>query len=147
MSIASPAPSSGETPEPIAQLLDNPVMLLLARFCLALPFLVGGIVKLFTWDGGVAEMAGQGLHPGWAFNLATLLTEILGSALVIANRWTWLGAGALGVFTVFATLLAHRFWDFTGAERQMQLNSFLEHAAICAAFILVTVVSLRARHT
>src|SRR5262249_34679660 len=122
------------TPEPIVRLLDNGATLLVARICLALPFLVGGIVKLCTWDGGVAEMAEQGLHPPWAFNLATLLTELVGAALVIANRWTWLAAGALGVFTVFATLLAHRFWSFTGAERQMQLNSFLEHAAICAGF-------------
>jgi len=141
---ASPISWRSDAPEPIARLLDNPVTLLAARVCLALPFLVGGIVKLFTWDAGVAEMAEQGLHPAWAFNLATLLTEIVGSVLLIANRWTWLGAGALGVFTVLATLLGHRFWNFTGAERQMQLNAFLEHAAIAAGFILVVVVGLRA---
>lgn len=62
---------------------------------------------------------------------------------MIANKWVWLGAGALGVFTVWATLLAHRFWDFSGDARTMQLNSFFEHWTISAAFILGAVVGLR----
>jgi transmembrane protein len=48
-----------------------------------------------------------------------------------------------GVFTVWATLLAHRFWEFSGVERFMQLNSFFEHWTISAAFILVAIVGLR----
>ncbi|HMA52110.1 MAG TPA: DoxX family protein, partial [Magnetospirillaceae bacterium] len=69
--------------------------------------------------------------------------ELVGSALVILNRKTWLGAGALGIFTVLTTFLAHRFWEFQGAERMREFNSFLEHATIAAAFILVTVLSFR----
>ncbi len=88
-------------------------------------------------------MAGVGLHPAWAFNLAALLTELAGSALIVLNRAVWIGAGALGVFTVLATFLAHRFWDLSGAARTMQLNSFLEHATISATFIFVSVVSLK----
>jgi transmembrane protein len=86
-----------------------------------------------------------GLHPAWAFNLASLLTQLLGSALIIVNRRVWLGAGALGVFTVIATLLAHRFWNLSGEARFMQMNSFFEHWTICAAFVLVTVVRIRRR--
>ncbi len=91
----------------------------------------------------MAEMASLGLHPAWLFNLVTLLTEFGGSALVVLNRMTWLGAGALGVFKDFATFLGHRFWDFSSAERATQLNRFLEHTTISAAFILVTVITLR----
>ena len=132
-----------ETPAPIVRLLGHPAVLLAARTCVTLPFLVGGLVKLADWQGGIDEMHGLGLEPAWAFNLATLLTELIGSALVILNRKTWLGAGALGIFTVLTTFLAHRFWAFEGAERMREFNSFLEHATIAAAFILVTVLSFR----
>jgi transmembrane protein len=124
-------------------MLGHPATLLTARVCVTLPFLVGGIVKLADWQGGIDEMHALGLEPAWALNLATLVTELGGSALVILDRKTWLGAGALGVFTVLTTFLAHRYWEFTGADRAREFNSFLEHATIAAAFILVTVLSSR----
>ena len=136
-----------DTPRPVALLLDHPVTLLAARVCITLPFLAGGILKLADWPGGVAEMAAAGLEPAWLINLATLITELAGSALVILDRRVWLGAGALGVFTVLTTFLAHRFWEFTGAERVREFNSFLEHATIAAAFVLVAVLSIRSQST
>jgi len=132
-----------DIPAPLARLLGHPLTLLATRICVTLPFLVGGIVKLTDWQGGVDEMQALGLEPAWAINLVTLVTELAGSALVILNRKTWLGAGALGVFTVLTTLLAHRFWAFDGPDRAREFNSFLEHATIAAAFILVTVLSFR----
>jgi transmembrane protein len=127
----------------VAGALDNPATLFLARLCLASPFLIAGLGKLFDWQGGVAEMEHVGLSPAWAFNLASMITELTGSALIILNWKTWLGAGALGIFTLIATFLAHRFWDLDGAARTVQMNSFFEHAAICAGFILVAVLSMR----
>jgi transmembrane protein len=117
--------------------------LLVARVCLAAPFIGAGILKLVDWQAGIDEMLHVGLSPAWLFNLVVLLTELGGSALVVLNFKVWLGAGALGVFTVLTTFLAHRFWELEGPARTMQFNSFLEHAAISAAFILVTVVGLR----
>jgi transmembrane protein len=131
---------SDDTPALIARILSHPVTLLFARICLALPFLEAGALKLLDWNQGEAEMAHTGLHPAWVFNVASLVTELIGSALIVLNRGTWLGAGALGIFTVVATFLAHRFWEFAGNERNLQINSFCEHAAICAAFILVVAV-------
>ena len=131
------------TPRWVARALDNRPTLFVARVCLTLPFWAGGLAKLFDWDAGVSEMANLGLHPAWAFNLATLVTELGGAALVLFNRMVWLGAGALGVFTVLATLLGHRFWESIGPDRTMELNRFLEHATIGAAFILATVIAAR----
>jgi transmembrane protein len=62
--------------------------------------------------------------------------------LVILNRWTWLGAGALGVFTALATVLAHQFWTLDGVERVRELNAFLEHLAIIAGFVLVAMIGV-----
>lgn len=136
-----------DTPQPVARLLDHPVTLLAARVCVTLPFLIGGIMKLAHWQAGVDEMAAAGLQPAVLFNSATLVTEMGASILVILDRWTWLGAGALGIFTVLSTFLAHRFWDFDGADRVREFNTFLEHATIAAAFILVAVLSIRSHST
>jgi transmembrane protein len=133
-----------DAPELVAQMLDNPVTLFLGRVCITLPFLVAGIMKLLFWQPGVAEMAASGLHPAWVFNIAALITELAGSACIIFNRKTWLGAGALGIFTVLTTFLAHRFWDYSGDARTAQMNAFFEHATISASFIFVVVVGLRA---
>jgi transmembrane protein len=132
-----------ETPRVVIRLLDNPTTLLIARIMVTAPFIVGGLTKMFDWSAGIAEMTHVGLRPAAVFNFAVLFTQLAGSALVIANRWVWLGAGALGIFTVWATLLAHRFWELTGPERMMQMNSFFEHWTISAAFVLVAVVGLR----
>jgi transmembrane protein len=129
------------TPVVVLEMLENPVILAFARLCVTLPFLVAGIFKLLYWHAGVAEMASVGLPFPQAFNVAALVTELAGSALVLLNRWTWLGAGGLGIFTVISTALAHRFWELPEPARTMQMNSFLEHATICAAFILVVVAS------
>jgi transmembrane protein len=143
MALTSRRRRSSTAPEFVGLLLDNPATFLLARICVTLPFLAAGLFKLLDWQGGEAEMIQVGLYPPWLFNLAALATELGGSVLVILNRRLWLGAGALGVFTVFTALLAHRFWELEGEARAEQLNAFLSHATICAALILVTVVSLR----
>ena len=145
MALLSARTPSGDTPQWVVRLLDNSVTLLVARLGVTLPFLTSGVLKLFDWQAGLIEMQHFNLRPAWAFNLATLLTQLGGSILIVLNRKTWLGAGALGVFTVLTNFLAHRFWELSGAERIMQLNTFLEHCSISVAFILVVVVGLRDR--
>jgi transmembrane protein len=120
------------------------------RVVLCLPFWWSGLNKLFDFSSGTAEMAALGLEPAGLFNALTILVQLGGSLLVILNLWTWLGAGALGVFTALATVLAHQFWTLDGLERARELNTFLEHLAIIAGFVLVAmigVVGLRDRTT
>jgi transmembrane protein len=140
--VRQPIPET-RIPSWVIELLDNPLTLLVARFGIVAPFLTSGLFKLFDWHAGEAEMLQVGLHPAWLFNGAALLTELGGSALIVLNRQVWLGAGALGVFTALTIGLAHRFWDLAGAARMMQLNSFMEHLTICAAFILLAVLDIR----
>lgn len=148
MASAFDAPRDGvaralAAPPPVAAVLDHPLTLLFARVCVTAPFLAAGVTKLLFWQAGEGEMLHVGLHPAWVFNLAALLTELGGSLLIIGNRGVWLGAGALGVFTVLTTFLAHRFWELSGDAYGRELNTFLEHVTIAAAFILVAVLNLR----
>ena len=130
--------------------LRAPVTAAATRVVLCLPFWWSGLNKLFDFSSGTAEMAALGLEPAGLFNALTILVQLGGSLLVILNLWTWLGAGALGVFTALATVLAHQFWTLDGLERARELNTFLEHLAIIAGFVLVAmigVVGLRDRAT
>jgi transmembrane protein len=113
-----------------------------ARIVLCLPFWWSGLAKLIDFSGGAAEMAAHGLEPGWLFNALTIFVQLGGSLLVILNRWTWLGAGALGVFTGLASVLAHQFWTLDGVERFREFNTFLEHLSIIAGFVLVAMIGV-----
>ena len=53
---------------------------------------------------------------------------------MIFGRRVWLGAGALGVFTLIVTVLAHAFWNLEGPARFAEMNIFMEHVAIIAGF-------------
>ena len=132
-------------PEGVARFLDSDLTLLFARVCLSLPFLVSGLTKVFNWQVGENEMLRAGLHPAWAFALAVTATQLGGSLLVIVKNWLWIGAGALGVFTILTNFVAHRFWEMSGDARSAQMDSFLEHWTMSAGFILVVVVYIRDR--
>src|SRR5579859_8138175 len=88
----------------------------LARLGLASAYLLGGIVKFTHFSAAIAEQEHFGFHPGWAWALAAISVELIGSLLVITGRLVWFGAGALGVLTAIATLAASPFWNMQGQE-------------------------------
>ncbi len=75
------------------------------------------------------------------------LSIALCSILLIAGCFAWLAAGALGVFTAFATLIAHRFWTIDDPmERFHALNTFLEHLGLIGGLALAAVLAEVERH-
>jgi uncharacterized membrane protein YphA (DoxX/SURF4 family) len=108
----------------------------LGRLALASPFLVSGFAKLFDFAGAVDEIASLGLRPATPYAIAVILTQLGGSALFMSRRFCWLGAGILAAFTLVATLLAHPFWTFAGADRGHQAATFFEHLAIVGGFAI-----------
>ncbi|MEJ5978948.1 DoxX family protein [Novosphingobium sp. PS1R-30] len=131
------------TPRPIAALLDWPGAWLLARLTLTSPYLLGGLVKLIDWQGAVAEQAHFGLQPAVVFAALTIAVELIGPALILADRLAWLGAGMLGVFTLLAAVVANAFWTMPEGERFAATNAFFEHLGLVGGFMLVAMVSLR----
>jgi len=72
-------------------------------------FWVNGVPKMLYFDSGIAEMANLDPHPAILFNTAPISVQMLESILVITNRFAWLGAGALAVFTGLTIILVHSF--------------------------------------
>jgi len=127
-------------PQAIDRLLSLPGLSAVARLCLASAFIQSGISKLIDFQGAMDEMQHFGLpHPG-LFAAAVILTQLGGSALLLTRRYCWLGAGILAVFTVMATLMAHRFWQFDGADRIHQTTTFFEHLGLVGGFALAALL-------
>jgi uncharacterized membrane protein YphA (DoxX/SURF4 family) len=113
----------------------------LARLALSSAYVIGGVDKAIDFPGAVAEQAHFGLQPAWAWAIVTIIVELGGSLLLIWGRLVWPAAGALGVLTAIAMLVANNFWAMEGQTRFMAMNSFFEHLGLIAAFALAAMVA------
>lgn len=98
----------------IKKILSIHGLLPLLRLALVSAYLVGGMNKLIGFHAAIEEQASFGLQPAWLWAATAIAIEIVGSLLVIFNRFVWLGAGALGCLTAIAMLVANDFWNHTG---------------------------------
>jgi uncharacterized membrane protein YphA (DoxX/SURF4 family) len=124
-----------------------PAVIFLARLLLCLPFIVSGLAKLLDFAGATAEVrALTGLEPASLFAALVILTQLGGSAAILAGgRLAWLGAVGLAGFTLIATILAHGFWDKTGADGARDFNNFWEHIGLVGGLLLAALVTPRTR--
>ena len=109
----------------------------LARIVLTFMFWGSGLAKLIGFDAGVAEMAHFGLEPATLFNIATIIVQLGGSLLIILNRWTWLGAGTLAVFTALTIPIAHNFWAMEEPIKTIEFHVVMEHITVIGALMVV----------
>ena len=119
-------------------LLAGSAVRFIAYLGLCAAYLQGGLVKLTDWPGAIAEMNHFGLSPAPLFAALVIALELGASALILTGRSRWLGAVMLGGFTLLATGIALRFWEFpAGQERFMAANSFFEHLGLAGGFLFV----------
>jgi uncharacterized membrane protein YphA (DoxX/SURF4 family) len=135
MATARPAP------RPLEALLGFRGTALLARTALVSAYLIGGVVKATDFGAAVAEQRHFGLEPAWLWATLAIVVEIGGAALVISGRLVWLGAGALGVLTAVAMVVANDFWTMAGPARTAAFNAFFEHAGLIGGLALAAVLA------
>lgn len=133
-------------PRWVGAVLDWPGIWPVARLVLASAYLLGGVVKLLDFPGAIAAQEHFGLYPGTVWAALSILVELGGSALVISGRFVWLGAGALGVLTAVATIVADDFWQLEGHARVLAMNGFFEHLGLIAGFVLVALIAEHKQH-
>jgi len=117
----------------------------LSGLCAA--YLQGGLDKLGDFSGAVAEAHHFGLPSPAIVAVATIVTELVGSELVLTGFLRWLGALWLGAFTLAATFVANRFWEIELPQRFMAENAFFEHLGLVGGFLLVAWCDLRERYS
>jgi uncharacterized membrane protein YphA (DoxX/SURF4 family) len=115
----------------------TPVVRWVALLGLCAAYLQGGIVKLANISGAVAEMSHFGLSPAIPFAIAVIAFELIASVAILTGYGRWLGALALGAFTVAASFMANRYWELGAAERFATENAFYEHLGLAGGFLLV----------
>ncbi|MFN7011166.1 MAG: DoxX family protein [Allorhizobium sp.] len=109
----------------------------LARIVLTFMFWASGIAKLVDFPAAIGEMTHFGLNPPAVFAVATIIVQLVGSLLIILNRWTWLGAGALAVFTLLTIPIAHNFWAMEEPFKTIEFYVVMEHISIVGALMVV----------
>ncbi|WP_416064171.1 DoxX family protein [Rhizobium sp. ZK1] len=119
-------------------------MRFIAHLGLCAAYLQGGLNKLTDFPGAIGEMTHFGLSPAPLFAVFVIIMELVASLMILIGLFRWLGALALGAFTLLATFLALRFWELpVGMERFMAANSFFEHLGLVGGFLLVAWLDLR----
>ena len=110
-------------------------LLLLARLLLGLIFVQSGFGKLINIAGFAAGLAGQGLPFPTLLAVVGAAVECFGGLAVVLGAWTRLAAAAVAVFTIAATLVAHRYWEHPPEAQAMQRIQFMKNLAIIGGFL------------
>jgi XapX domain-containing protein len=119
----------------------------IALLALCSAYLQGGLVKLTDFGGAVAEAQHFGLPAASLVAVATIITELGGSALILTGFYRWIGAIWLAGFTLIATFVANPFWQIPQPDRFMVENSFFEHLGLVGGFLIVGWWHLTERRT
>jgi len=134
--------ATGSSPSFIVSLLRAPWAYHAGAIILTYMYWLSGFTKLFNFSETLGEMSHFGLNPPAVFAVATIIVQLGGSALVIlGNRWAWLGAGALIVFTLATIPLAHRFWEMDGPMAMLEMLMVQEHITVVGGLILAAVLA------
>ena len=101
-----------------------------------------GLDKLIHFGAAVEEMAHFKLNPPAVFAVATIVTQLIGSALLIkGGRLAWLGAGALVVFTLATIPIAHDFWNLQGQVAFLEKMTVFEHITVCGGLVVAALLA------
>ncbi|MBA3439972.1 MAG: DoxX family protein [Pyrinomonadaceae bacterium] len=107
----------------------------LARFLVALIFIMSGMGKLFGFTQTAAMMESVGFPAPSLFLVGAILLEIVGGVLLLVGykaRWASL---ALFVFLIPATLIFHAANLADPAQGQQQMIEVLKNLAILGALV------------
>jgi putative oxidoreductase len=115
-------------------------MLLVGRILLAAVFLIAGTRKLMAVAGSAGYFAKLGFPMPEIMVWVAIVVEIGGALLLIFGWHARKAAWLLALFTLIATLAAHRFWEFDAAQYANQMNHFLKNLAIIGGMLFLAAV-------
>lgn len=129
----------------IVHLLDSDAFSLLSRIVLTSFFWSAGIFGLFKPSLIVAAVRRAELPAPRLIAAAMIVTELAGSALLITDVTSlgWLGAGALGVFTILSIPLGHPFWRFDPPRKMEEFQIAVEHLAVVGGLMCGAALAIR----
>jgi len=115
----------------------NDLALLIGRVAIAALYLPSGLSKLMDLPGFIDQVDGRGVPLAPLFAPLGAAIEFLGGLALLVGVQVRVASVLLIVFTVLATLIAHRFWEYQGAARRMQEINFFKNVAIIGGFVFL----------
>ena len=123
----------------------SPNLYRIGRVLLASLFVISGILKITAFSGVVGYMTSLGVPFAALAVPATIVVE-LGGGLALMAGWNVRPIAIIvALFTVAATLTAHRFWEADPANVQNQLNNFLKNISIIGALLMLAATSTESK--
>jgi putative oxidoreductase len=133
---ASPRPAPGSASwVDRAAVGAQDVLLLLARVALGAIFVQSGFGKLAGLAGFTAGLEGMGVPLAAVLAPLGATVEFFGGLALVLGAWTRPAAVLVAGFTVAATLIAHRFWDYPAEQQAMQTIQFMKNLAIVGGLL------------
>ncbi|HZS85119.1 MAG TPA: DoxX family protein [Stellaceae bacterium] len=115
-------------------------LLLLGRVLIAALFLPSGFEKLNRLAGFAATLGSRGVPAPQILAPLGAAVEFLAPAAILLGLKTRYAALILIAFTIIATLVSHRYWEFADAAiRQAQSINFWKNVAIVGGLVFVFV--------
>ena len=114
------------------------VTILAARVLIALLFIMSGFEKLTAYQAAAGHLEGMGVPAVFAY-LAPPVEFFCGVA-VLLGVLTQAVAALMFVFTVVATLIAHRYWQYADpAQHLAQYINFWKNVSMLGGMLLLIV--------
>jgi putative oxidoreductase len=122
----------------IDQTVGADAALLIGRVCMAYIFILSGWGKLTGLAATASYLAGLGVPGQYSFALAVITScvEFFGGVCVLLGLAARYVALLMGLFTLVAALLAHRYWTLADAAQiRAQMINFNKNIAIIGGFL------------
>jgi putative oxidoreductase len=117
----------------------NDEVILAARIFLATLFLIFGWRKLRDFSGTISQMVRDGLPMPVLPTAVAIFMELPVAFAVAVGAFTRPSAVLLVFYTLVTSLIEHRYWTITGADRFENMESFYKNLSIMGGFSLLYV--------
>jgi putative oxidoreductase len=114
--------------------------ILVARVLMGWLFVESGWRKLMGMDAFIASLVQRRVPYATMLGWIGAPLEFFGGVALMLGVFTRCTTLAVIVFTIAATLISHRYWEFAdGAARRMHQNHFSKNLAILGGLVLLVV--------
>ena len=100
-------------------------------------FIESGFGKLLDLGAFSASLAGKGVPFANLLGVVGACVEFFAGVAVLLGVQTRYAAALLALFTVVATAISHRYWNFSGAARRAQEINFSKNVSIVGGLLLL----------
>jgi putative oxidoreductase len=116
------------------QKTSSDLALLVARIAMSALFIPGGLRKLTDLAAFTATLHKQSVPLADVLAPIGACVEFFGGIAVLVGFQLRVATLLMILFTIIASFIAHRFWEFEGPARQMQQTNFFKNLAIIGGF-------------